>query len=431
MSQLAIVLLAAGTAWSAYIYAGYPVCLWILGVFRSIRHISDDTYLPKVSVLIAARNEQNDIGWKLQQTLSWKYPPDLLQVLVASDASDDRTDEILKRRSDPRLTYIRIESRGGKVRALNRLVRLAKGELLFFTDANSSIGPDALWKVVRHFADRRVGCVTGADRTKTIVEQNHGGKGAIATAESAYWSYESLIDKLESRLGSVLVCFGAIHCIRRELYPECDPDLANDLEVPVRIGGNGYLVVFEPGAISFEKAAFSPLEEFRRRRRICSQGVLGMYRLRGCLGGIRAWQFVSRKFLRWLGLLPLLAMLVGSSLLASQSVAVLVFVACQLMCYGLAIFGLIAATKGKRVKRFTTMPFYFLLVNVAALVGVWDACRGRRYSVWSVASTTRGPEPSPKKSAAHVDIHCPGLANLPTDVSSLDCGDVETSRGNG
>lgn len=392
MSHLGPWLLAGGTVWLVYVYVGYPVSLWILGRFRSIRHVTDESYLPAVSVLIAARNEENDIGWKVQQTLSWDYPRDCLEVLVASDASDDQTDEILKRISDPRLTWIRIKERGGKVRALNRLVRMAKGELLFFTDANSSIPPQALRRMVRHFADRRVGCVAGADRT-AVGEQDHAREEQpIAVGESAYWSYELLLDDLESRLGSLLVCFGAIHCIRRELCPECDPDLANDLEVPIRIGGNGHLVVFEPSAVSFEKATSSPLEEFRRRRRICGQGALGMYRIRRCLGGIRGWQFLSRKGLRWLGLVPLLAVLVGSFLLAPHSLAVSLVLICQLVCYWLAAFGLVAATRGKPVAQLIALPFYFMLVNTAALLGVWDASRGRRYATWSVASQTRGLE---------------------------------------
>ena len=378
--------------WLLYVYAGYPLCLWILGRFRSIRHVIDENYLPEVSVLIAARNEQNDIAWKVQQTLSWDYPQDRLQVLVASDASNDQTDEILQQMSDPRLTWIRIKERGGKVRALKRLARVARGELLFFTDANSSIAPHALRRMVRHFADPRVGCVAGADRTAIAEQERFREKQPIALGESAYWNYELLIDDLESHLGSLLVCFGAIHCIRRELWPDCDPDLANDLEVPIRIGGNGHLVVFEGSAVSFEKATSSPLEEFRRRRRICGQGALAMYRIRGWLRGIRGWQFFSRKCLRWLGLLPLLAVLLGSFLLSPQSVARSILLFCQLVCYSMAAFGLVAAACGKAVSRLIALPFYFMLVNAAALMGVWDACCGRRYSMWSVASQTRGRE---------------------------------------
>lgn len=391
MNRVGYALMFLGAAWLFYVYAGYPICLWVMAFFHPIEHTTDEGYLPFVSVLIAARNEERDIEWKIRQTLCWDYPRDRLQLLVASDASDDQTDEIIKRISDPRLQYVRISERVGKVRALNRLVRLAKGELLFFTDANSDIEAGALRRVVRHFADPQVGCVTGADRT-SVADQGDKRQGhAIAVGETAYWNYELLIDDLESRLGSVLVCFGAIHCIRRHLYEDCDPDLANDLEVPIRIGNAGHLVLFEPAAVSFEPATSSSLEEFRRRRRICGQGALGLYRLRQCLHRTRAWQFLSRKFLRWLAVLPLLAILIGS-ILADHTFLGSSLLVLQLVCYGTATVGIVATSCGWKVATLVAVPFYFVLVNVAAFVGVMDACRGKRYSFWNIASKTRGQE---------------------------------------
>ncbi len=385
MNRTGYVLVAASAAWLLYIYLGYPVCLWILSFFRRVAHIYDDSYLPSVTVLIAARNEQQDIEWKVRQTLAWDYPEDRLQVFVASDASDDQTDDILRSITDPRLRYIRMEVRGGKVSALNCLARLADSELLFFTDANSDVGPWALRRIVRHFADSRVGCVTGADRTAPEEIEK-----AIGSGEKAYWAYELTIDELESQLGSVLVCFGAIHCIRRSLFVECDPDLANDLETPIRIGNVGQLVLFEPGAISVERATQNLLEEFNRRRRICGQGALSCFRLLKCINGLRAWQFVSRKALRWLAALPLLGLLCGSALLAERHSWALLLLVCQCSCYVAAGLGWAEANRNRGSKRIFAIPFYFVLVNLAALIGVVDACSGRRYATWGIASLTRG-----------------------------------------
>lgn len=386
MIRLAQFLLITSAGWLFYVYLGYPICLWILTFFRQRPHVSDESVLPTVSVLIAARNEEKDIEWKVRQTLAWDYPADRLEVLVASDASDDHTDEILSQLSDPRLHYVRIEERGGKVRALNHLARVAKGELLFFTDSNSNILPEALRRLVRHFADPRVGCVTGADRTAPEVHAQ-----AIGSGESVYWKYELAIDELESRLGSVLVCFGAIHCIRRSLYAACDPDLANDLEVPIRIGGAGYLVLFEPGAVSLEVSTSSPKEEFHRRRRICGQGAVGLFRLYECIHGLRAWQFFSRKLLRWLAVLPLATIFIATAWMASNNFLVSrLLLICQIGFYTAAAVGWCMASRGRKVGKLLALPFYFVLVNLAALAGVVDACRGRRYAIWSVASLTRG-----------------------------------------
>ena len=381
MTELAYSLLAAAAAWLAYIYAGYPLCLWILSRFRPIRPAVDDSYRPSVSVLIAARNEEKDIGWKVRQTLAWDYPEHLLEVIVASDASEDRTDQILREISDPRFRFLRIDDRGGKVRALNAMGRLATGELLFFTDANSDIDPAALRRIVRHFADPRIGCVGGCYEPLQDV---------MGACEDTYWNYEAVLNALESRMGSLLVCFGAIHCIRRSLYVDCDPDLANDLEVPMRIGARGYWLVREPGAVCLEKATESPREEFRRRRRICGQGALAYARLFREVRGLRAWQVFSRKLLRWLAVCPLVLALVGSALLAIHNQLGQIVLGVQLACYFAAAIGWVSAGRGWRGMRMFAIPFSFVLVNLAAFLGVADAISGRRYATWNAASLTRG-----------------------------------------
>jgi cellulose synthase/poly-beta-1,6-N-acetylglucosamine synthase-like glycosyltransferase len=142
-----------GTAWLFYVYAGYPVLMLIISLFRRTEPLLSNKFEPSVSVLISAFNEEKDIGWKISETLAWDYPFDKLEVLVASDASDDSTDDIVKSICDRRVTFVRMKRRGGKVRALNSLVELARGEILFFTDANAHIGPNALRLMVR---DRRL-----------------------------------------------------------------------------------------------------------------------------------------------------------------------------------------------------------------------------------------------------------------------------------
>ena len=193
-----------GVAWLGYVYVGYPLVLAVLALVRRVRPVMRDDFLPTVSVLIAAHNEERDIGWKVNETLGWDYPSERLEVLVASDASEDRTDEIVQAIKDSRLTLLRMEKRGGKNRALNRLVQRARGELLFFTDANAHIAAECLRRLVRHFADKRVGCVTGGthfwQQDSAVV-----GKGA-----GVYSDYESTIRHLESEIGSVLACDGAI-----------------------------------------------------------------------------------------------------------------------------------------------------------------------------------------------------------------------------
>src|ERR1700674_3342234 len=314
MKSLFLILFTLGFSWLIYVYMGYPILLWFIGIRKRFRPEARDNFLPFLSVLISARNEEKDIARKIVETLDWNYPKDRLEVLIASDASEDRTDEIIREVGDPRLKYLMLERRVGKNEALNRLAKIATGEIFFFTDANSHIHSNCARRLVRHFADIKVGCVTGTDRTMREEKES-----AIGIGEKTYWGYESQLQTLESRLGSVLICFGAIFCIRSSLFTPLQPDLANDLELPIRIGSAGLALIFEPEAWATEKATHSPIEEFNRRRRICGQGLLGFWRLRKCLHGLRAWQFISRKFLRWTAVFPLLLLLLSCAELASKN----------------------------------------------------------------------------------------------------------------
>jgi cellulose synthase/poly-beta-1,6-N-acetylglucosamine synthase-like glycosyltransferase len=378
------ILFWVAVAWLAYVYAGYPLIVAVLALVRRVRPEMRDDFLPSVSVLIAARNEEKDIGWKVAETLQWDYPADRLEVLVASDASDDRTDEIVQKIKDPRLTFVRMEARGGKNRALNRLAQRARGDLLLFTDANSHIGPGCLRRMVRHFADNRVGCVTG-DTHSLPGDRNP----VVESGASVYGGYESVIKHLESEIGSVLVCDGAIFCMRASLYSPVLPELANDLELPLRVGHAGYWIRHEPEAIVLEKDTSSPWESLTQRRRICGQGMLGMWRLRSLLNGMRGWQFVSRKFLRWLTLVPLALLAVSTPALSSRP-AFAAILGLQVVFYGVALAGLFLALSGRGAGGFVSAPFYVLLGSLSTLLGVADACLGRRFAVWEVPALSRG-----------------------------------------
>ncbi|MGB7439340.1 MAG: glycosyltransferase [Candidatus Acidiferrum sp.] len=370
-------------AWLVYVYLGYPLLLAVLSLFRRTSLFTSEEYLAKVSVLIAARNEEKDIGWKIRQTLAWDYPADLIEILVASDASEDRTDVIVQSIRDPRVRFIRLSTRAGKNTALNHLANIATGDLLMFTDANTGISGTSLRSMVRHFADPRVGCVTGWEGTAQSDVQT------LDVAGQASLDYESSINALESRLGSVLICDGSIFCIRRNLFRQLDPDLANDLELPLWVAHNGYKLLYEPNARSTEKPTSSPAEEFHRRRRICAQGVLGMWKLKGLLHGLRAWQFLSRKFLRWLTLVPMLLILVASVALRGNPRFQLLIAFEAAFCL-LALCGWLAALTGTRSPRLTSLPFFFLLLNLAALIGLFEACFGRRFAIWDVPALSRG-----------------------------------------
>jgi cellulose synthase/poly-beta-1,6-N-acetylglucosamine synthase-like glycosyltransferase len=395
MIRLWPILFWPSVLWLAYVYFGYPLLLWLAGFWKQFHPRFRDDYLPKVSVLISARNEEKDIGWKVSESLSWSYPAERLELIIASDASEDRTDEILQSFKDSRLKYLRMDSRVGKNEALNRLARVATGDLLLFTDANTHVGKDCLRGMVRYFSDPRVGCVTGTEHTQTEEQEL-----AISSGTRAYLDYELLINRLESRVGSVIVCDGSLFVVRRSLFHQLQPDLANDLELPLSIGNASHALLCDPTAIAIEKAMRSSREEYNRKRRICGQGFLGFWRLRRCLRGFRAWQFFSRKVLRWLALIPMTVILLTTGALLARPFFAFLF-ALQVVFYLLALGGWLFDLAGRKASAIFTMPYYFLVVNIAAVIGVFQACIGRRFAVWEVPAYSRGPSESRR------EIHCP------------------------
>jgi len=384
MTSLSSLIFLAGALALFYTYVGYPMILALFARRSNLSRVEHDDYLPTVSVLISARNEEKDIGWKVAETLAWDYPASALEVLVASDASDDTTDSIVDAIQDPRVQLVRMESRGGKGRALNRLVELARGEVLFFTDANAHIGSGCLRKMIRHLADEHVGCVTGGS-----VSTEENNQTAIEGGTGAYLGYESLITRLENRLGSVLACDGAIFCMRRKLYTPVLPELANDLELPLRVRHAGYLVLYEPQAFVTERGTESVAEEFARRRRIAAQGGLALWKLRGILIGTAGWQLFSHKLFRYLTPVWLLLLLVGSIGLAGNPLfsAILIL---QVIFYLMALAGLGSVCLRKSTGKLLAIPFYVVFGSIGSFAGILDACSGRRFDIWEIPTLSRG-----------------------------------------
>jgi poly-beta-1,6-N-acetyl-D-glucosamine synthase len=173
------------------------------------------------------------------------------------------------------------------------------------------------------------------------------------------------------------------------LFQAMSPELANDLELPMRIGHAGYWVLQESTAKALEKETSSLRQEFAQRRRICAQGFLAMWKLRRTLQGLRGWQFVSHKFFRWLTMIPLVLLLVSSAALAGEHVFALLL-SLQLLFYLLALAGLPLKLVGRRVNRVVSGPLFILLGSAAALAGVVDACLGKRFAVWEIPTLSRG-----------------------------------------
>eukprot|EP00913_Durusdinium_trenchii_P010897 g10226.t1 len=249
-------------------YAGYPLLLAVWP-FRRRHQVGDE--LPSVSLIINAYNEAAVIEAKIENALDIDYPADKLEVVVISDESDDGTDEIVERFTDPRIVLFRQSPRRGKSAGLTEFIPRTSGTAIVFSDANSMYEPDAIRKLMQHFADANIGYVVGQQRYVSDPSD-------VSSAESSYWKYETWIKEQESRVGSVVGGDGAISAIRRELFRPLRDDDISDFTLPLQIIAQGYRGVYEPDAVCHEKTATSFRGEFRRKSRIVNRSLRAVLR---------------------------------------------------------------------------------------------------------------------------------------------------------
>ncbi|MCU0638681.1 MAG: glycosyltransferase family 2 protein [Candidatus Krumholzibacteria bacterium] len=382
MMDLAAELLFYGiTGIIIYVYAGYPLMLAIFGIFKRRALPRGETRLPSVALIISAHNEDRIIREKIENSLKLDYPRNLLRIIVASDGSVDRTNNIVRDYEGYNISLKTFEKREGKSATLNKAILGVEEEIVVFSDANAFYREDALLKLVRHFADEEVGCAVG--RLIYLDSESYVGRG-----ESLYWRYEGLLNRLESRMKSVLVATGTIFAIRRSLFRPVIRDVANDFQTPAEIASQGYGVVYDGEAVAYERSSYFFTEEFNRKRRIIVRGLTGFNHLKGDFGGsFRIYQFVSRKLLRWWigALLPVLY--VANVFLLGDPV----FYAFFLMQNAFYIFAMVGAVlrRGRVRSRIFFIPFYFVMVNTAALAAILTYMTGGRLSSWEKAETTR------------------------------------------
>jgi cellulose synthase/poly-beta-1,6-N-acetylglucosamine synthase-like glycosyltransferase len=317
---------------------------------------------PTVAVIVAAYNEEASIARRVENLLGLDYPEDKLELVVTSDASSDRTEEIALQYPGVRVIS---NPRGGKVAAQDRAVRQTTAEVVAFSDANCTWAPDALRRLVRAFADPDVAYACGRLRLLAADGSNK---------EGTYWRYELAVRAAESRLRSVTGGNGSIYALRREDYVEVDPRFGHDLALPYLLVQRGRRAVYEPAALAFEKPTPSNETEYRRKVRMFEHCWLILLRgrmLRG-LGAVYGLEIVSHRVLRYAsGLLHLV--LLGASLALVSRGAV------YDVALGLQLGLVVAAVAGVGIAR------YYVLVTWATVVALWNYLRRGVPAGWEPA----------------------------------------------
>ncbi len=377
-----MVVFISALALLAYTYVGYPLAmramLWRHRARTPRRVGLEPGVLPAVTMIIAAHNEAAVITAKLENVLGLDYPQGRLEVIVVSDASSDRTDELVAGFAGRGVRLVRQEPRGGKLAAVRRGVGVASGEILVISDATSQLEPSGLRSMAGRFADPGIGAVSGR------VIFRAPGDAPIGGGEKAYWSYNSGVLEAESELASLTSVSGTYFAVRSELFPQDVPrDLAEDLVVPLAVVARGLQVVLDPGAVCFESAVASDRQEIRKRSRITVQNIRGLTWGRALLNPFRHGRFavflISHKLLRVLSPVLLIVMGVANVLVWRRHWAMAAFGA------GQAAFYLVGLLVGPlRLRRFGPLNaiHFFCLSNLAVAIGIVQFLGGHRAAVW-------------------------------------------------
>ena len=391
---MAAFILVLALTLTIYTYFVYPILLALFSKFLAKPVASDPGFEPAVTLIIAAYNEALVIAAKLENCLAIDYPRDKLQIIVASDGSDDGTNAIVATFAE-RGIELNALSRGGKTRALNATVPLARHDIVVFSDSNAMFEPQALHQLTRHFADTQVGAVSGDVR---LVNDND----EFNASEGLYYRYERAIQAWESALHGMIGVDGAMYAIRRELYrPPSGDIICDDFVISMNILREGHRVIYCPEAVATEDSVPTMQQELKRRSRYIAATTHALLKREGLPGKgqwLGWWMYVSHKLLRWLVPVFLILVLVANLYLLSSAPGALLFCG-QLTFYGLAIAGFL-----KRAKPMPTafrVPYYFCLQNVGAMMGLVRGPLRMQEAAWTSPDRTLvETEIAPKEPAA-------------------------------
>jgi len=345
-------------------------------LFRRHHHV-DDSHQPFVSMVISLHNEERLIAQRIDNFEALDYPADKLELLLGDDCSSDRTRAIITERMtrNPRIRFFPFDTHQGKTAVINTLVPQAKGEIIAFTDANTFYAPDSMAKMCRHFADAKVGSVSGRLILKSVTGVN---------TDDSYWRYETLLKQRENDLGVVLGANGGIYAMRKVLFRPLKSDVIqiDDFIWPVSVYIHGYRGFYETEAIANEEASPYVEAEFRRKIRIGTgdyRALVECWQLLLPWKGWIAFAFWSHKVLRWFAPFLLIVAFVANAVLPQYRW--LFYGQCAL--YLAAGLGTFFSKQKHLLAKLLRVPYYFVGSNVALLIGFYKCVTGRQKATWT------------------------------------------------
>lgn len=368
-------------------YLLYPLVIWLLSKFKSKSYDYTSDFSTSVSILISAYNEEKVIENRVKNLLSQNYDKNLIEIIVGSDCSNDNTNEILKRlaKEYPEVKIFLFNNRRGKAGVLNEIVQYATNEILIFTDANTEFEKNAIKNLVKHFQYSSIGGVSGR---LVLIEKNfHKERGV---EEKKYWEYETFIKKSEGNLGILIGANGGIFAIRKNLFSEIPTDkpVTDDFYLSLSVIKKGYKFIYESLAIGFEEVAKDLSSEFKRKIRFAATNFQTISFFKSLLFNkniILSYAFWSHKIIRWFLPLILILVFVLNIFLVNAGTFYLVTFIIQLLFYFLALIGFIF-NKIKIRLTLLSLIYYFLVTNIALLIGFIRFLRKKHSVIWQSTS---------------------------------------------
>lgn len=358
-----------------YAYAGYLLVLVGLSAFRSRPVLTGDIQ-PMASFIITAYNEEARIKEKIENSLQQQYPRERLEIVVASDCSSDRTDEIVRSYVSSGVRLIRATERKGKEAAQKLAVSQTSGEVLVFSDVATTLPPEGIAHIVKSFNDPTVGCVSSVDRF-VDAQGNLSGEGA-------YVRYEMLLRQLETKVNTLVGLSGSFFAARRTVCSPWADDLQSDFNTLLNSMKAGLRGVSDSNSVGYYKNLSDEKKEYQRKVRTVLRGIAVFMRSLPMLNpfryGIFAWQLFSHKLCRWLVPFAMIGACVSNIVLATQSTLYGVLLLGQILFYATA-----AAYAGFRWmpnSNLFRLPSFFVLVNLSILDAWLRYFRGDRVFRW-------------------------------------------------
>ena len=367
---------------------GYQISLLILNKILKPKSIKKDfTYMPTVTLMIVAHNEEKVIREKLENALNLDYPEDRFEILVTSDFSTDKTNDIVKEviseNKNRNIRLYEVKERKGKTNAQNEGARTVNSEIIVMTDANSILEKKSIKEIVSAFTDDNIAYVTGKLCYKNSNENE------VSNSENTYWSLDTKIRDIESRLQTITAGNGALYACRKKDYIEFDPMKSHDIEMPFYYALQGKKAIANHDAIAFEKAGENIKDEFKRKIRM-NKGIL-----RAILPSIKilnifkykwyTYFYLGHRSFRYLLWFMHFLLFVTSFLLLKFNFIYLCAFLLQIIMYILALIKYIFKIDNKILN----FIYYYFVTIIAQFIGVINCITGKEKPFWEKAESTR------------------------------------------